>query len=375
MLCTPQTVNGQPVLPKPGYMGEADYDWGPESKIVRMTKSGQQFSLHWDGNELLYISSGGSIQAVDVGGDAVIAGGALTALDRDWNGLIPQVHNASGYSAWIPPNAYRTSCTPNAAPPGTPNWVAPTTWVLQTSLDGYYDNVIYFQGARTYDPQKSQWTTPDAASGSPEDPVSQKPYIWNRNNSYDYQDPSGYEVFNYCLECGVFGRPLNGPTTSELNAEVANDVDVATYQLDLALRPAIRAERRVLPTFLNASGCGGFDAASLCFSFSLDQRGRFYPGINYGAGHSWKVPAYSGSVTANWLWNDSDDNVADSLHGWGGSVGGGDGYGGQLLIDSPEHNFGINGFGVGVFSPQVGVQYGRSKGPYGGISEDVWPKI
>ena len=36
------------------------------------------------------------------------------------------------------------------------------------------------------------WTTPDAFAGSVGDPMSMKPYMWNRNDPYQYNDPSGY---------------------------------------------------------------------------------------------------------------------------------------------------------------------------------------
>jgi hypothetical protein len=52
--------------------------------------------------------------------------------------------------------------------------------------------VINFQGVRTYDPNAAQWTTPDAYAGDVHDPMTQKPFMWNRNNPFEYSDPSGY---------------------------------------------------------------------------------------------------------------------------------------------------------------------------------------
>ena len=60
--------------------------------------------------------------------------------------------------------------------------------------DGFSDGHNTFQGVRTYDPQAGAWTTPDAYRGDVHDPMSQKPYMWNRNNPYAYSDPSGYCV-------------------------------------------------------------------------------------------------------------------------------------------------------------------------------------
>jgi RHS repeat-associated protein len=60
--------------------------------------------------------------------------------------------------------------------------------------DGLNDGQNTFQGVRTYDPQAGTWTTPDAYHGNVHDPMSQKPYMWNKNNPYAYLDPSGYDV-------------------------------------------------------------------------------------------------------------------------------------------------------------------------------------
>lgn len=42
------------------------------------------------------------------------------------------------------------------------------------------------------DTETGQWTTPDAYAGEVDDPMTQKPFMWNRNNPYPYSDPSGY---------------------------------------------------------------------------------------------------------------------------------------------------------------------------------------
>lgn len=58
--------------------------------------------------------------------------------------------------------------------------------------DGLTDGFDTIQGVRTYDGAIGSWTTPDAFSGTVEDPMSQKGYIWNRNDPATYSDPSGY---------------------------------------------------------------------------------------------------------------------------------------------------------------------------------------
>jgi len=49
------------------------------------------------------------------------------------------------------------------------------------------------QGARTYDSTSGQWLTPDAYAGIVQDPMSQKPFIWNGNNPLQWSDPIGYD--------------------------------------------------------------------------------------------------------------------------------------------------------------------------------------
>ena len=49
------------------------------------------------------------------------------------------------------------------------------------------------QGVRSYDTQAGVWNTPDAYKGDVHDPMSQKPYMWNGNNPYEYSDPSGFD--------------------------------------------------------------------------------------------------------------------------------------------------------------------------------------
>ena len=61
--------------------------------------------------------------------------------------------------------------------------------------DGYGMGIGINQGARTYDAGSGQWMTPDAYAGDVDDPMSQKPFIWNNNNPMQFQDPTGYDPF------------------------------------------------------------------------------------------------------------------------------------------------------------------------------------
>lgn len=71
----------------------------------------------------------------------------------------------------------------------------PTIW--EPALDGVTDGYNIFQGVRNYDPALGTWSTPDAYQGDVGDPMSQHAYMWNRNNSFLYADPTGYYTFNF----------------------------------------------------------------------------------------------------------------------------------------------------------------------------------
>lgn len=60
-----------------------------------------------------------------------------------------------------------------------------------TRPDGFESPFGTVQGTRVSD--KDGWTTPDAYAGEVHDPISQKPFMWNRNNPYAYSDPTGYD--------------------------------------------------------------------------------------------------------------------------------------------------------------------------------------
>ena len=60
------------------------------------------------------------------------------------------------------------------------------------TADGWTLDYETWQGVRTSDLSVGQWNTPDAYAGDVHDPMSQKPFMWNRNNPYDYSDPSGF---------------------------------------------------------------------------------------------------------------------------------------------------------------------------------------
>jgi RHS repeat-associated protein len=114
---------------------------------------------------------------------AACKGGIMSGIACSGVTTNPIAATAGGASCAVPPTTNQ-ECA-NVAMPGNP--------VLDASReDGYFDGTLSLQGARAYDPNLNQWTTPDAYSGDAHDPMSQHPYMWNNNNPVQYSDPSGY---------------------------------------------------------------------------------------------------------------------------------------------------------------------------------------
>lgn len=178
--------------------GTVNYGWGAEGKLAQLqVVNASNHALHWDGDDLLFVTNGnGTINSIKIGSDADInAQGTLIVRDRDWTGSQTLSHDASGYSQWLPPNPFRQGCTPDSPPPASPSYDNPPDPLMtQPAMDAYFDGLNVFQGARTYNPHTTQWTTPDVYAGQPHNPASQKPFMWNKNNSFLYNDPMGFDV-------------------------------------------------------------------------------------------------------------------------------------------------------------------------------------
>ena len=71
--------------------------------------------------------------------------------------------------------------------------------------DGWTLDYETWQGVRTSDFSVGQWNTPDAYAGEVHDPMSQKPFMWNRNNANAYADPSGYDSLIMINPNSAFG--------------------------------------------------------------------------------------------------------------------------------------------------------------------------
>jgi YD repeat-containing protein len=191
------------------------YRWGPLGHPLQIGSTSvvgagsppptdsQYDSLVWDDDDLLFtVNSVGQIDDVKVGDFADYVPGVsnpLTVWDRDVNGQIYGCH-AGGAASTVGSSAFQNT---GVACSTSSSFIYPKFGLNTTAVgrggmllipksDGFSDGQNTFQGVRTYDPQAGTWTTPDAYHGDVHDPMSQKPYIWNRNNPYEYSDPSGF---------------------------------------------------------------------------------------------------------------------------------------------------------------------------------------
>lgn len=104
-------------------------------------------------------------------------------------------HGGSSYSSWDAINTvthYKSAQILGSIVPGSDGPLPADTLRIAlnyTRSDGFESAFGTVQGTRS---DKDGWTTPDAYLGEVHDPMSQKSFIWNRNNPYGYSDPSGY---------------------------------------------------------------------------------------------------------------------------------------------------------------------------------------
>lgn len=189
------------------------FGWGPNGHAVTINdnRSGTSTSIHWDGAHPLFESdANGSVNAIFVGDLGAYSSQSaqkyplvLTAIDRDFSTKGVLEHNASGYGYWTPLS------TPYVSNPKFQQFAEEPTQYPSPSFTGQLLYLPYslqrtdaldvgngkleIAGVRAYDPALGSWTTPDAYAGDVHDPMSQKPYMWNRNNPVAYSDPSGYD--------------------------------------------------------------------------------------------------------------------------------------------------------------------------------------
>lgn len=150
---------------------------------------------------LFTTDSSGKLLTVRVERDAAIfpafTSRPLTVFDRDWSGILVNAHQGSIKTGPVDPAPYANGTIAlDVSSSGSAAGV-----LAEATSDGVWDGKAVFQGVRTYEPSLSTWTTPDAYDGDVHDPMTQKRYMWNRNNPYAYSDPSGYcaEGRNGCM--------------------------------------------------------------------------------------------------------------------------------------------------------------------------------
>jgi len=126
----------------------------------------------------------------------------VTVEDRDPFGQVAATHTNVQFSVWASAPAARTverkdqSYYSGALGSGyTGSDPMDEVRILSASRsDGYMDDgyALSFQGTRVADIDTAAWTTMDWDGGSASDVMSQQPYMWNRNNPIQNNDPSGY---------------------------------------------------------------------------------------------------------------------------------------------------------------------------------------
>lgn len=260
-------------------------------------------TLHWDGNQLLFVTGpNGQLADVKVG-----TLGDITPIDQYFSGITFYGRNAAGDIAvcYNRTGVYGTFgyskprngwlCPSSAS--GTPNFqyayqtgdgTAYTKVPVYLGRDGLYDWINTIQGVRAYDSDSGQWSTPDAYSGRVQDPMSQKSYVWNDGNPIAYADPSGYSA---ALFYDGYGGQSGGAITDAPDfATVENDsdqlrVDSSWAASDGATFGGLTAADI---TLLNASASYGYSSgASAAFAASAK-----YDGSANAAGEEWGVPIY-----------------------------------------------------------------------------------
>ena len=210
--------------------------WSPSGHAYQIDSA----NIHYDGDGILFITdaAGALTQAkVETLGD-IVAGGQLTILDRGVSHQYVSKHNGLFYggialgttiyknkdqgAATIPyifagstndPTCYHPS-------PGAPCAVGAAGNLEYDRLEGFEYNGLTFQGVRAVDESSGKWTTPDAYAGSVHDPLSQKRFMWDRNNPYDYNDPSGFAP-NGSQPSGD-GKAASQPSAREAHDQLQN---------------------------------------------------------------------------------------------------------------------------------------------------------
>ncbi|HXM18329.1 MAG TPA: DUF6531 domain-containing protein [Candidatus Tumulicola sp.] len=206
-------------------------------------------TLHWDGGTPLFTTrTSFGITIVDdikighaadyLPADSGHAG--LTVWDRDAKGQIASSRNSTGTGSWYFPDPNHgfanapvllatptsgfaapffpwnsTACPPNGKSICDTN-LQTANQIYEPSTDSISDGAVMIQGVRSYDPSVGAWTAPDALAGVTDDPMSQKPYSYDRNNPVGYSDPTGFMPTVMAIQGGSFAKgDLQGQIESD----------------------------------------------------------------------------------------------------------------------------------------------------------------
>jgi hypothetical protein len=176
----------------------------------------------WDGNDrlltcqLINAQCTTPVFSLDGLGDYNIAAGTISVNDRNRAGIVVTSHSALAFQDWTDSmgsafaryGAWTNDvCSSDAA-------YCTIARDGKLTADGWTLDNDTWQGARTYDGTVGQWNSPDAYAGDVHDPMSQKPFMWNRNNPYAYSDPSGF-------------NPIRDAATSAANFLILDDLRTA----------------------------------------------------------------------------------------------------------------------------------------------------
>jgi YD repeat-containing protein len=182
--------------------------WSPSGRAYKF--SALNASVHYDGAQILFITDqNAALSQVKVETMADIAGsGQLSVLDRGFGNEYVSTHDNRYYGGiWLGTTLYGNKDTPPTSIPylfpGSTTDPTCRTTSQGTSCDvaasleyarpeGFQYGKLTLQGARALDTSSGQWTTPDAYAGDVHDPMSQKAFMWDRNNPYEYADPTGF---------------------------------------------------------------------------------------------------------------------------------------------------------------------------------------
>jgi YD repeat-containing protein len=161
-------------------------------------------SIHYDAETPLFGTDAQGHVWVKIEALADIdSSGQLTVWDRDYAELLQTGHNNVAYfninignvvlQAGKASTIFKGSANAVACPAAGGACVGGAAQFLPYNrLEGFDYAGLTFQGVRAVETASGQWTTPDAYAGDIHDPASQKRFMWDRNNPYQYSDPSGY---------------------------------------------------------------------------------------------------------------------------------------------------------------------------------------